>query len=272
MSLVYAGICSHGPGITARADRADPVLRDAFYANLERMRKDIRVAGAEALLVIAAEHFANFFMNNMPAYCIGMAEEYEGPIEDPDWLKIPRTRIPGNPDISRRIISEVMQTVDTAFSEEWKFDHGISVPLNFITPDYDLPIIPANINCQGPPLTPLHRAWEFGEAIRRACDAVPEKIAVLGTGGISHWPATPDSGKINEVWDAEFLGRFARNDKDSLLSYSDAETYADAGQGGYEIRTLIATAAAARGATATIHFFEPIPIFATSCVCASFDL
>ena len=45
-----------------------------------------------------------------------------------------------------------------------------------------------------------------------------------------------------------------------------------AGQGGYEIRTLIATAAAARGAKAEAHFFEPIPIFATSCFCVSFNL
>ena len=30
-----------------------------------------------------AEHFANFFMNNMPAFAMGMADRYEGPIEDP---------------------------------------------------------------------------------------------------------------------------------------------------------------------------------------------
>ena len=272
MSLVYAGICSHGPGITARADRADPALRDEFYRNLAVMRDDIKTSGADALIVVAAEHFANFFMNNMPAYCMGMAEDYYGPIEDPDWLKIERTVVPGNAELSGRIIREVMQTVDVAFSEEWKFDHGISVPLNFLTPDYDLPIIPVNINCQGPPLTPLHRAWEFGEALRRACDSVPEKIALVGTGGISHWPATPDSGKINFEWDTEFMQRFADNDKQALLSYTDAQTYADAGQGGYEIRTLIATAAAAKGAKATVHFFEPIPIFATSAFCVNFAL
>lgn len=272
MSLVYAGVCSHGPGITARADRAEPKLRDEFYRNLARMRDDIVASGADALMIVAAEHFANFFMNNMPAYCVGMADEYFGPIEDPEWLKIERTTIPGNPDLSRRLIKEIMQTVDVAFSEEWKFDHGISVPLNFLTPNYDLPIIPVNINCQGPPLTPLHRAWAFGEAVRRACDSVPEKIALVGTGGISHWPATPDSGKINLPWDTEFMDRFARNDKDAMLSYTDEETYADGGQGGYEIRTFIATAAAAQGAAATVHFFEPIPIFATSCVCASFNL
>ena len=68
----------------------------------------------------------------------------------------------------------------------------------------------------------------------------------LGTGGISHWPATPDSGKINEAWDREFLRRWEANDKAGLLSYSDEETYRDAGQGGFEIRTFIAVAAAAK--------------------------
>ena len=272
MSLVYIGACSHAPGITARSERADPEIRDEFYANFEIMRQDIKASGAEALIVIAAEHFANFFMNNMPAYCIGMSDEYEGPIEDPDWLRIARTKVPGNAELSKRLIIEVQQTVDVAFAEEWKFDHGISVPLHFLTPDYDMPIIPVNINCQGPPLTPLHRAWEFGEALRRACDAVPEKIALVATGGISHWPATPDSGKINEAWDREFLDRFKRNDKQAMLSYTDFETYQDGGQGGFEIRTFIAAAAAARGAQADVHFYAPIPIFAVGCTCARFEL
>jgi len=68
------------------------------------------------------------------------------------------------------------------------------------------------------------------------------------------------------------MDRFKRNDKQAMLSYTDLETYQDAGQGGYEIRTLIATATAARGAVADVHFFESIPIFATSCSCASFIL
>ena len=165
-----------------------------------------------------------------------------------------------------------MQTVDTAYAEEWKFDHGIMVPLHFLTPSYNLPIIPVNINCQGPPLTPLHRAWAFGEALRRACDAVPEKIAIVGTGGISHWPATPDSGKINEDWDREFLDRLMRNDKEALLDYTDEETYRDAGQGGFEIRTFIAAAAAAGGKGDLQFYTAELPIFAVGCTVARFGL
>jgi 2,3-dihydroxyphenylpropionate 1,2-dioxygenase len=273
MSLVYAGVLSHAPGITGRADLVENVAkRDEFYANLDAQRQQIEDAGTEALIVIAAEHFGNFFMNNMPAYCMGIGEKYEGPIEDPDWIKIARTTIPGAPDLGERLVREVMKTVDTAFAEEWKFDHGIMVPLNFLTPKYDLPIIPVNINCQGPPLTPLHRAWAFGEALRRACDSVPEKIAVVGTGGISHWPATPDSGKINEEWDRDFLDRLMRNDKDALLDYTDEATYRDAGQGGFEIRTFIAIAAAAGGKGELQFYTAELPIFAVGCTVARFDL
>jgi 2,3-dihydroxyphenylpropionate 1,2-dioxygenase len=264
MSLVFAAIMSHGPGMTARADRADPAVRDPFFATLERLRSKLEDCRPDALIVIAAEHFANFFMNNMPAYCIGMAQDYEGPIEDPEWLRIPRRTIPGNPDLSRRIVGRVMERVDVAYAEEWKFDHGIMVPLNFLTPRFDLPVIPVNINCQGPPLTPLDRAYQFGIALGEACDSVPERVAIVGTGGISHWPATPNSGKINEAWDREFLARWLRNDRSALTAYTDEETLRDAGQGGFEIRTLISVAGACEGRTGELWFCEPIPIFATS--------
>jgi aromatic ring-opening dioxygenase catalytic subunit (LigB family) len=264
MSLVFAGVCSHAPGITGRAALADPALKDAFHNAFRRLGEELRAAQPDALILVGAEHFGNFFMNNMPAFAIGMAEHYDGPVEDPAWLGIARTRIPGNPQLSLRVISEVMQTVDVAFAEEWKFDHGLIVPLHFLTPNYDLDIIPVNINCQGPPLTPLHRAWAFGEALRRAADRVPERVAIIATGGISHWPATPDSGKINEAWDREFLRRWARNDRTALLSYTDAEIYRDAGQGGFEIRTFISLAAAARG-QGSIRHYQPIPIFSVGC-------
>ena len=272
MSLVFAGVCSHGPGITGRRAMAASDDADSLYAAMDGMRQALEASRPDALVVIAAEHFANFFMDNMPAYCIGMGEEYEGPIEDPQWLGIPRTRVPGDPDLSRRIIERTLEEVDVAYAQEWKFDHGIMVPLHFLTPRYDLPVIPVNINCQGPPITPLHRAWAFGQALRRACDAVQERTAIVGTGGISHRPATPDSGKINEPWDRDFLQRWASNDRNRLLAYTDEQTYFEAGQGGFEIRTFIAVSGATEGCTATVHYYRPIPIFAVGCTVGSVNL
>jgi aromatic ring-opening dioxygenase catalytic subunit (LigB family) len=272
VSLVFAAACSHAPGITGRAERADPAVRDAFYASLDTLRQRLETSRPDALIIVAAEHFANFFMDNMPAYCMGMAEHYEGPIEDEQWLGIARRKVPGNAELSRRLVQDVMQEIDLAYAQEWKFDHGIMVPLNFLTPRYDLPVIPVNINCQGPPLTPLHRTYAFGRALRRACDNQPERIALLGTGGISHWPATPDSGTINEAWDREFLERFIANRREELIGYTDEETFREAGQGGFEIRTFITVAGATEGAAGELLFYAPIPIFAVGCTVATMDV
>jgi len=271
MSLVFAGISSHAPGITGRAHLVDSAIVTEFHNAYRGLGERLKAARPDALVIVAAEHFANFFMNNMPSFAIGMVDQYEGPIEDPDWLRIARTTVPGNASLARRLVGEMMNTVDLAYAEEWKFDHGIMVPLHFLTPNFELPVIPININCQGPPLAPLSRAWALGEALRRAADSVGERIAVVGTGGISHWPATPDSGKINEAWDREFLARWQSNDKSAMLAYTDEATYREAGQGGYEIRTFIAVAAAARG-PGTLQYYRPIPMFAVGCTIAEMSI
>jgi len=93
MSLVFAGVCSHAPGITGRYARADKSLRESLYAHMDIMRQRLEASRPDALIVVAAEHFANFFMDNMPAYCLGMADSYEGPVED-EGLQSARRRFP----------------------------------------------------------------------------------------------------------------------------------------------------------------------------------
>ena len=95
----------------------------------------------------------------------GLRDRHGRPLRRPDrrprsgWASR-KTTVPGRRRRCRSGWSrEVMQTVDVAYAEEWKFDHGIMVPLHF--PDTrrsTRKVIPVNINCQGPPLTPLHRA------------------------------------------------------------------------------------------------------------------
>ena len=93
MSLVFAGVCSHAPGITGRPHLADPEAKEEFYRQFYRMGELMHEAKPDAVIIIAAEHFANFFMANMPAYAMGMADSYEGPIEDPKWLGIERRKV-----------------------------------------------------------------------------------------------------------------------------------------------------------------------------------
>ena len=61
-------------------------------------------------------------------------------------------------------------------------------------------------------------------------------------------------------------------DQINMLSYADEEVYQEAGQGGFEIRTLIAAAAAAGGKGELQFYSAELPIFAVGCTVARFDL
>jgi 2,3-dihydroxyphenylpropionate 1,2-dioxygenase len=56
------------------------------------------------------------------------------------------------------------------------------------------------------------------------------------------------------------------------LGYSDEDTYNDAGQGGFEIRTFITAAAAAQGQGDLQFYTAEIPIFAVGCTVARFSI
>ena len=94
---------------------ADPSDLSEMKKQFEILRQEIEATAADALVMISSEHFGNFFNDNMPTYAIGMANYYEGPIEDPDWLGIPKVRIPGNQDLSRRLIQNILQDAEVSF-------------------------------------------------------------------------------------------------------------------------------------------------------------
>ena len=262
MPLVFAAAANHAPGITGRRSRAPEAEREPFFAAYDELKRKLEAARLDALVVIAAEHFTNFFMSNMPAFCIGLADRYRGPVENTSLLKIEPTDVPGDQRLARAIAAGMMQEVDLSYSEELVFDHGVMVPLHLLTPDMVLPVVPIFINCLTGPRAPAARCYELGRALRRATGGLPERIGVLGSGGLSHWPAVPASGRVNAAWDEEFLDAFLKNDRERLVAYRDDEIDAAGGPGGQEIRTWIAVAGAIEGCESGKLIYLPIPAYA----------
>ena len=66
----------------------------------------------------------------------------------------------------------------------------------------------------------------------------------------------------------QWFERFLNNRREELIAYKDDETWREAGQGGFEIRTYIALAGSVEGCTGELWFYAPIPIFAVGCTIA----
>jgi hypothetical protein len=100
--MVFACSVSHTPGIRAWAEAAATESRERLYAGFEELRERLHAAKLDAILIITSEHCANFFLDCMPAFTMGQAERYFGPVEP--WVKIDQGFSPGHPALSDRLL------------------------------------------------------------------------------------------------------------------------------------------------------------------------
>jgi aromatic ring-opening dioxygenase catalytic subunit (LigB family) len=76
---------------------------------------------------------------------------------------------------------------------------------------------------QFPLPTPL-RCWKLGQAVRRAIESYPLdlRVAIVGTGGLSHQVHGERTGFNNEEWDHRFLD-LLQNDPEQLTRMTHAD-------------------------------------------------
>jgi predicted class III extradiol MEMO1 family dioxygenase len=120
-------------------------------------------------------------------------------------------------------------------------------------------------------MPPVKRCFALGELLGKALAKNDKRIAVIATGGLSHWPGEAKHGKINIDFDKRFLDHLINGDAGRLTDYSHEEINAEAGSGGHEIRTWIALAGAVRGWKTEVIAYEPIVPWATGCALVTFN-
>jgi len=270
MPIVFACAASHAPGMTAWTEAAPREQRDKILGSYHKLGDMLAASKPDVLVVISVEHWANFFLNQMPTFCIGRAQYYDGPVEE--WLKISKTRVPGDPALGAQLLDACLDRgFDPAFSDELLFDHATMLPLHFLNPGMTVPVVPVIINTLTTPMPSPKRCFELGRVLGKALERQPRRIALIATGGLSHWPGEAKMGKINVAFDKQFLETLVNGKRALLAEYSHSAIDKEAGSGGHEIRTWIAVAGALEDWRASLLAYEPVHPWATGCGLVAFN-
>jgi hypothetical protein len=104
----------------------------------------------------------------------------------------------------------------------------------------------------------------------KALEQESKRIALVATGGLSHWPGEAKMGKINVAFDERFLEILINGQRARLAEDSHSEIDKEAGSGGHEIRTWITVAGAVQDRRATLLAYEPVHPWATGCGLVAF--
>ncbi len=268
-TIAYSLAMSHAPGMAAAPDAAPVAQRDRFFAAADFARQRLSEARPDLIVAIAPDHFANFFVDNMPAFCVGLNERYRGPVEK--WLGMDPLSVPGAPDFARQVLWTAFEDeLEAAFSESLELEHGLVVPLQFLRPEMDVPILWIMVNCLVPPLPSLGRCYQLGQIVRKVVERRGERVAVIGTGGLSHAPGAPEAGDIDEAFDREFLALLEAGDSAAVIALTD-ERIDEAGFGAWEIRPWVAVMGAVPERRGRALAYEAVKEWDTGCAMVLFE-
>lgn len=267
--IVAAICCSHAPGLSNNPPLAKPEQRQHLEAGFAELRRRLAAARPDLVVMFVNDHIQNFTYANMPAFCVGLADAYDAPGPGSERsLKIPARKVAGKPAWAGDLLeSGHAAGIDFAYAYEIESWDDMSVPLHFLAPENDVPVVPVYTNCAAPPLPTPKRCREVGafvgEFIRSRSGS--ERVALLATGGISHWVGTPQTGRINADWDRWVLDHVARADAEPLARLTWEEIERDGGNGGQEIRNWIALLGAVPGWKGDVLTYEPVAEYITGC-------
>lgn len=218
---------------------------------------------ADIVVVVYNDHGLNFFLDKVPTFALGCADQYIN--EDEGWGLPPRPPFSGDAEFSWHLAeSLVAQEFDICTCQEMKVDHGFVNPIRVLFGDheqYRQKFIPLSVNTVQHPVPTAKRCLDLGRALGAAIASYPEdsRVLILGTGGMSHQLQGERAGIIDVDFDLECMDRIA-TEPSWLTQFSNSEIMARAGTEGIETIMWLVMRGALRDTAKVVHKHYHAPI------------
>jgi len=247
--LVGAFACAHTPQLLARPGTEDRDLVLRVHAAFARVKRRLEALRADAIAIVAGDHVEAFFLDAVPALAVYVGAECAGTFGHY------RHRFPIHEPLARAIVEQgVERAFDLCYTQSAPLDYGFYVPLHFTMPEPALPIVPLHVNVYLPPQPTPRRCVEWGAALGAILRVRSERVVLMCSGGMSHFPGTDRYASPEFEYDRRLL--------DTLREGRGRELAAVTGEvldkmGNIELRTWAVVLGAVGDAKADVYCYEP---------------
>lgn len=254
--LVAAYAVSHSSLMISQQEMVPPDVRDRCYRAFGTVREHLAAISPDVLIMLGTDHFNNYSYGLLPQWCVGRAEKFDGFGDN-----MPQYSVGGDYELSDIVLRGLIDRgFEPALAEGMRIDHSFMGPLHFLTPGMSIPIVPIFQNCLASPFPTPARSYDIGTAIRSVVEDadIDRRVAIIGTGGLSHWIGGRDHGRLNEEFDRLFFDKFLDDDRDWLRSLDEQTIENNLGNGGQEIRNWLTIRGCAADFRAERVYYEAI--------------
>ena len=235
MSIVLCGICPHPPIAVPEVGYEESERVAATQSALTELGRRIKESGAETVVIISP---------HAPVFREVVAIN-RSPVLQGDLLLFRAGEVsisaPNDPELALAISEESsgmgLETVELNPDDEKRYgitlrlDHGVTVPMYFFQKGgVKLPLVHAAMT-----VAPLDKLYIFGQAVRRAADALNKKVALIASGDMSHGLTEDAPGGYlprGAEFDRQLAELLAKSDFAGVLNM-DRQLVESAGECGY---------------------------------------
>ena len=217
--IVCVAASTHNPRIFWNRDQASPEDMNELYATFDGVARSLADAKPDVIVTIANDHFDSYFFDNLPTFSIGAGTMMEGPYwYEADIMNLPSYKAPIATDLARYILRDGVETgMQFSQARDLHVDHAFTVPLSFLRPQGDLPILPIITNAFGYPLADNMRWYELGLYLKKAIAKWPgkERVAIVASFNLTVEVGGPKMGNIDVEFARyllELMGKGARTE------------------------------------------------------------
>lgn len=267
--IVWSACTAHTAAMLRVPEGTDLIQAQRVFDAFAHLNATLKATRPDVLVIIGTDHMMTFSYEGVPVFAIGTGETFAS------WGEAgtKKSTYKGLGELGDQVVKGMVDGGFDVFSvAEMRIDHAFECPLSFLLHEIDVPILPIYVNCTVPPLPSHARCRAFGERLGDLLrqQSVAGRVAIVGTGGLSHWVGMPQTGRINESFDQNFLATFEAGDLDEITRLNSDEVIEQAGNGAAEIRNWLVAFAAAGSDKATRLAYEPVAAWKTGIALVEF--
>lgn len=207
----------------------------ACIAALRRLRDFFQAAKPDLVVMFGDDQRENFHDTNMPPFCVYTGNSTFGY----PWKLLktvfheepgPRFDVTCNPDVATNLVGAAAEKgFDLSWSrelpdKEWGLPHSMIRMVEKL--EIRVPMIPVHINAFEEPTATPRRCFQLGQMMNDVLNEIlprETRVAVIGSGGLSHEAAGSNAGWIDAEHDQWVLRQVREGNYESLASLSSAD-------------------------------------------------
>jgi aromatic ring-opening dioxygenase catalytic subunit (LigB family) len=182
--IVAAMATVHAPQLFTRPPTEDPAQLDADIAAMRELGKTLDETKPDAVIVIGSDHLETFFLSAVPTFAIVAGKVSQASFAGHEYA------LPIDPLAEELLDRLVNAGFDMTYSQDAVLGHSFAAVYEWVIEGRALPVIPIFVNTYLPPLPTPRRCEQLGKAIRDVVAASGRRVAIVASGGMSHYPGT----------------------------------------------------------------------------------